>query len=414
MKKTFKKIRYIVLILILLMVNFARPNQDVVEAKTLRGLKEELAQLEREQSNVQNKKKLTEQEIENKKKNIGNINIEISNINQEMKDLTKEIEDLNIEIVEKEKEIKNIMNYYQLSSSESAYLEYVFEAADFTDFIYRVAIAEQLSNYNDKLVDEYNSKIKENEKKKVDLSNKTIELNEKQKKLEEELKSLGTQLGEIMDENVTVEDDIKSTKELIKFYENDLNCGLDEDVDECLYRILMENIEIEISGSGFYRPVQEGKVSANYGIYYPWGYAMQHYGMDISGTGHGAPVYSTAYGIVAYITYRASCGGNMVYIHHHVNGKDYTSGYFHLSTVNVSVGQVVTPNTVIGTVGGNSKYEWWDTCSTGTHLHFQLARTNIPSGPGFYTKFNAKHFNPRDVINFPKEGGWFYNRVSTY
>lgn len=414
MKNILKKGRYLLLVLILLVVNFSIPTKEVVEAKTLRDLKSELAELQRQQANVENEKKLTEQEIENKKKNIGNINVEIANINQQMKDLTKEIEELNVEIEEKEKEIKNIMNYYQLSSSESAYLEYIFEAADFTDFIYRMAIAEQLSDYNDKLVDEYNAKIKENEQKKIDLSNKTVELNEKQKKLEEELKSLGNQLGEIMDEHVTVEDDIKSTKELINFYENDLNCGMDEDVDECLYRILMENIEIEISGSGFYRPVTEGKVSANYGIYYPWGYAMQHYGMDISQTGHGAPVYSTAYGIVAYITYRASCGGNMVYIHHHVNGKDYTSGYFHLSTINVSVGDVVTPNTVIGTVGGNSKYEWWDTCSTGTHLHFQLARTNIPSGPGFYTKFNAKHFNPRDVINFPKEGAYFYNRVSTY
>lgn len=413
MKQFFKKIRYILLILLLLVVNFAIPTKEVAEAKTLRDLKEELAELERQQSNVQNEKKLTEQEIENKKKNIGDINVEISNINQEMKDLTKEIEDLNVEIGEKEKEIKSIMNYYQLSNSESAYLEYIFEAADFTDFIYRMAIAEQLSDYNDKLVDEYNAKIKENEQKKIDLSNKTVELNDKQKKLEEELKSLGTQLGEIMDEHVTVEDDIKSTKELIEYYENDLNCGMDEDVDDCFNRILMENVEGFLN-SGFYRPVSSGKVSANYGIYYPWGYAMQHYGMDISGTGHGAPVYSTASGVVAYITYRASCGGNMLYIHHYVNGQEYTSGYFHLSTINVSVGDIVTPNTVIGTVGGNSKYEWWDTCSTGTHLHFQLARTNISSGPGFYTRFNAKHFNPRDVVNFPSEGSWFYDRAARY
>lgn len=414
MKQSFRKIRYIFLILILLTVNFAVPENKDVEAKTLRDLKKELAELEKEQSAVQNEKKLTEQEIENKKKNIGNINVEISNINQETKDLTQEIENLNVEIVEKEKEIKDIMNYYQLSNSESAYLEYVFEAADFTDFIYRMAIAEQLSDYNDKLVDEYNSKIKENQQKKKDLSNKTVELNDKQKQLEKELDSLGTQLGEIMDENVTVEDDIKSTKELIKRYENDLKCGMDEDVDDCLYRRLTENIEIEIVGSGFYRPVTKGKVSANYGIYYPWGYAMQHYGMDISGTGHGAPVYSTAYGIVAYITYKAGCGGNMVYIHHNVNGNYYTSGYFHLASINVSVGDVVTPNTVIGTVGGNKNIETWDSCSTGTHLHFQLARTNISSGPGFYTKFNSKHFNPRNVVNFPGEGSWFYNRVATY
>ena len=104
--------------------------------------------------------------------------------------------------------------------------------------------------------------------------------------------------------------------------------------------------------------------------------------------------------------------GHEASIHFTSNGVDMTASISAMEPV--SVGDIVTPNTVIGTVGGNANYEWWDTCSTGTHLHFQLARTNIPSGPGFYTKFNAKHFNPRDVINFPREGSWFYNRISTY
>ena len=193
-----------------------------------------------------------------------------------------------------------------------------------------------------------------------------------------------------------------------------MNCGIDEDVDSCLERKLREEMNSAINSSGFYRPVTSGKVSANYGIYYPYGYAQQHYGMDISRTGHGAPVYPVAFGIVAYITHRASCGGNMVYIHHTVNGVNYTSGYFHLSQVNVRVGEIVTPNTVIGGVGGNANYEWWDTCSTGTHLHLQMATSNISSGSGFYTRFTAKHFNPRNVINFPCEGCYFNNRTSRY
>ena len=46
------------------------------------------------------------------------------------------------------------------------YLEYVFTATDFTDFIYRMAIAEQLSDYNEKLISDYEDLIIENEKKK--------------------------------------------------------------------------------------------------------------------------------------------------------------------------------------------------------------------------------------------------------
>lgn len=408
MKKILSNFIRLSLVLIVICVTLTVPNShEEVQAKTLRDLKNELAEKEKELANAQNEKKLTQQQIDSKKKGISDINVEIANIYKELDNLTKEIDQLGVEIVEKEQEIKDIMNYYQLSTGESAYLEYIFNAADYTDFIYRMAIAEQLSDYNDKLVDEYNSKIKENEQKKKDLSSKTVELNDKQKQLEKELDSLGTQLGEIMDENVTIEDDIKSVKSLINTYENVYKCELDEDISTCGRGKLP-------AGTAFFRPVISGVVSANYGIYYPWGYAMQHYGMDIAGTGHGANVYSVADGRVAYITERSSCGGNMLYIHHNVNGKAYTSGYFHLATINVKVGDTVTTNTVIGTVGGNSAYEWWDDCSTGTHLHLQLSTTNIKEGLGFYTRFNAKHFNPRNVINFPSEGSSFKDRITKY
>ena len=407
MKKYLKKFRYILLVLILLIVNFSVPTKEIAQAKTLRDLKEELAQYEKELAAGEEQKRLTEQEIANKKASIEAINVEISTISNEIVNLNKEIEELNIEILEKEQEIKDIINYYQLSSSESAYLEYVFEATDFTDFIYRMAIAEQLSEYNDKLVDEFHATIKENEQKKKELDAKTIALNEKQKKLESELVSLGSQLGEIMDENVSIEDDIKSVKKLINTYENVYKCDLDEDLNTCGKGKLPPD-------TAFYRPVNSGKVSANYGIYYPWGQPQQHYGMDISGTGHAAPVYSMANGRVAYITERASCGGNMVYIHHNVNGSLYTTAYFHLSHVNVKVGDTVTTETVIGGVGGNANYEWWDTCSTGTHLHIQFAYGNIAAGLSFYTRFTAKHFNPRTVLNLPSEGSWFYNRTTKY
>ena len=104
----------------------------------------------------------------------------------------------------------------------------------------------------------------------------------------------------------------------------------------------------------------------------------------------------------------------MVYIHHNVKGQTYTTGYFHLGSVKVNVGDTVTTNTVIGTVGGNKNIETWDRCSTGTHLHIQFAYSNIPAGLGFYTKFNAKHFNPRNVLNLPSEGAWFSDRITKY
>jgi peptidoglycan hydrolase CwlO-like protein len=215
--KVLKKVSYLFLIVVMLLVNFFMPKDiDIAEAKTLRDLKQELEQKEQEYKNSQNEKELTEAEIASIRKNIDAINTEISNIQVEMLELTKEIEELNEKIIQKDKEIKSIMNYYQLSNGESAYLEYIFNAVDFTDFIYRLAIAEQLSNYNDKLIEEYNIIIKENEAKKVELNEKTVALNEKQSSLQVELKSLKGNLESIVEENMSIEDEIEVLKEYEK------------------------------------------------------------------------------------------------------------------------------------------------------------------------------------------------------
>ena len=51
------------------------------------------------------------------------------------------------------------MKFVQISNGETNYLEYIFGATDFTDFIYRVSVAEQLGEYNDRLIKEYNADI---------------------------------------------------------------------------------------------------------------------------------------------------------------------------------------------------------------------------------------------------------------
>lgn len=408
MLKFFKKISCLILIFIMLLVNFFIPsNMEVAEAKTLRDLKEELKAKQEEYENSKNQKELTESEIANIKKNIDAINTEISNIQKEMLDLTNEIEVLNEEIIAKEKEIKSIINYYQLSNGESAYLEYIFNAVDFTDFIYRLAIAEQLSDYNDRLIDEYNSKIKENEEKKKELSEKTVSLNKKQETLQVELKSLRGNLDAIVEENMSIEDEIKVLEEYIDTYQNKYKCGLDEDINVCGRDKLPP-------GTKFYRPVVSGTVSAHFGWYSPWGSSTWHYGTDFAGTGHGANVYSVAAGKVAAIVNRASCGGNMVYIQHVINGVRYTSGYFHLSHVNVRVGDTVTQNTVIGGVGGSPSIEWWDRCSTGVHLHLQIAYGLYLEDYYSYSGFEAKSIDPRLVINLPSVGVWFSSRDVKY
>ena len=105
-----------------------------------------------------------------------------------------------------------------------------------------------------------------------------------------------------------------------------------------------------------------------------------HYALDIS-AGGGASIYASYSGEVIYTftgcpydsakpNATCSCGkcgdlGNSVYIRHSYNGASYVSRYGHLRSVNVSVGQKVTKDTVIGTVGSTGG-------STGNHLDFMI------------------------------------------
>lgn len=411
MKQFFKKFKYILLVLILLVVNFSFPTKEVAEAKTLRQLKEELIAKKAEYEANKQQQQATKAEIENAKQKALSISIEIEGIQEEMVNLTNEIEELNVEIEEKEKEIKKIMNYYQLSNSESAYLEYVFEAADFTDFIYRMAIAEQLSKYNDKLVDEFHAKIKENENKKVELDKKTVSLSNKQEELEKQIKVYESELRGIVEGAVDIEEELKRLETFIKTYES-YGCDLDQDVSSCSYGKLPP-------GTAFYRPLVSGRVSSNYGWRTYWLNGKEktdfHYGMDFSAP-HGTPVYSVADGVVVGYTHQYYCGGNMLYIAHNINGVKYTSGYYHLARATVKVGDTVTHNTVIGYSGGLRSIEYWDDCSSGAHLHLQIATGAylMDSGYTSYSKFQSRSINPRNVMNVPSYGVYFNSRDRKY
>ena len=131
-------------------------------------------------------------------------------------------------------------------------------------------------------------------------------------------------------------------------------------------------------------------------------------GFDFS-TPEGQEVHPVADGIVSEVWHHYRCGGNMIWIVHNVNGKKYTSAYFHLKSYNVKIGDKVSHNDVIGLSGGISKgnsYNTYDGCTTGPHLHLQLANgwydpNSLFAGSysGYWT-FDNNSFNPLNVISY--------------
>lgn len=382
-----------------------------VHAETLGDLKKKLAQLEKEMQNAKEEEELTEAQINQTYQNIDSINANINQINTDMVTLTNEINSLNEEIVNKNKEIKDIVNFVQVSNGESAYLEYAFGAQDFTDFIYRVAISEQLTKYNEELIEEYNQMIENNKNKQVELKNTQASLKSKQGDLQKELSKLGSKLSEVQGISIDKEEEIRLQKEAIDLYENQLGCKDHEDIATCGRDTLPP-------GTAFFRPLISGYVTSGYGnrcVLLPGGWDCSgHNGLDFSTSGYNVPVYSIGTGMVVGITRRSSCGGNMVYIQHNINGQTYTSNTAHLRSISVSIGDRVTKDTVIGIMGGNPVTEWWDACSTGDHVHVSIAYGLYLTDYYDWYTFAASLFDPKSVINSPAVGGYFKDRITKY
>ena len=372
-------------------------------AKTFGEFKQELADEQRRLSENKQQQKLTEEQMENINNKIANIQLNIKKTYRDIDNLTAEIETLDNRIKEKEAQIKEIINFSQISNGDSAYLEYIFNADDFTDFIYRSAIAEQLADYNDKLIDSFNTDIENNRKKQEEIKKKRESLTNQQLQLEKQYDSLGSDLNKFLDVEMDIKDQITYLKELVELYK-DLGCEDDEDVDVCVNKkkILPRNTK-------FYRPLEKGYVTSEYSTNRVGTFSGFHSGIDVSVSPNtNVKVYASGTGVVSGIIYKSGCGGTYVLVHHTMtNGEKYTTMYMHLAKALVSKGDVVTKETVVGIMGGGlkasspSNYTPWDRCSTGAHNHFTIATGLYGVDYTSWSTFMSHTFDPRNIVNFP-------------
>lgn len=390
-----KKIILVILTLILFIPAYK------VEAKTLQDLYNELASLEEKYNNAKNNQKLTESEINKLNNEITVINNNIEKTKSEITQAEKDIIESEKEIETKRKESDEFLKFLQINTGENAYLEYLFDAEDYTDFIYRYAVVTQMSEHNNNLINELETLINGLETKKTDLNTKQKTLETQRVEFNSKLNTLRANLQNAKEEGTTIEDDIADLKKQINYYKNTLGCSLNQDLNSCVSMPYAD---------GWRFPIAYGCVTSEYtgnANRTDWVGGGQHHGIDLSCISEGSNVYAAADGVVERVVYYGSCGGNMVYIHHVVNGTPYTTAYLHLLSISVQAGQKVTSDTVIGRMGGGSTAAHnggYDYCTTGTHLHFGIA-----TGHNAYS-FNTYSINPRNIYNFPYGWGYFYRK----
>ena len=376
MKKVLKTILCISMIMSLLIIDFLGPipvYAATKEPQTLGDLKKQLADLKQQKKDNEADKKETQAEINAKNEAIRNADNEIDEAEYQIEQAEDKIEESNTKITEVQAGIEELLRFLQQLKSKNTYLEYVSESSSMTELIMRIKAVEQLNDYSQKKLAELEQLIKDNEKLKEELNKKQKELASKIESYKKTIASLNINMEEYDEFALDIDTQIKTVQANVDSYVK--LCASSKKSYLGDNELLSDCADVPYN-AGWLKPLKSGKVTS------PEGYRTHpvtgekykfHSGIDIGGNPEGTPVYAAAAGVVSGIVTRYSCGGNMVYVNVTVGGKKYTTFYYHLLTINVKNGQVVTQNTIIGTVGGGStakKNGGYDTCTTGAHLHF--------------------------------------------
>lgn len=388
------------LILVLCFAYFYSPQmtEALSNPETLGDLKAIYDDLVKQKQENDNKTDAAKAEIAKKEAAIKEAEAAITDAEDQYDEAELAIQESNENIDQLTEETKKVLLYLQQIEGQNAYVEYVTGASSMTEMIMRYEAVNQVSDYIQTTTKNLEEEIKRNEELK-------IELEEKKKNLEKQIASYEEAIEEQYDNiddydmfALTIDEQLNNAKENYEYYYQECKTYAGTTDNDTPLSACVDNSSVPIN-LGWLKPLYSGVITS------PMGYRTHpttgekykfHDAVDIGGNKEGTSVYAAAAGRVSGVTYKSSCGGNKVYIDVIVGGEKYTTYYYHLLKVNVNVGDIVTQNTIIGTVGGYStstSHGGYDSCTTGAHLHFGVATgyfngSSIPTSkvivpPGF-------------------------------
>ncbi len=158
----------------------------------------------------------------------------------------------------------------------------------------------------------------------------------------------------------TTENGVQTEKKVIE----------EEILAEPVNRIIQKGTKVKPDrGDGtFAWPTNGGRITSGYGP--RWG--KMHQGLDIAGVSN-RNIKASDNGKVVQAGWNGNYGKSVVIDH----GNGYRTLYGHLSTVDVSVGDVVQKGEKIGVMGSTGE-------STGVHLHFEIIKNGSNTNPMRY------------------------------
>ena len=140
-------------------------------------------------------------------------------------------------------------------------------------------------------------------------------------------------------------------------------------------KVLIMLTDLEWTGE-YPLPIQGASITSDYGdrIHPVTGKPSFHTGIDFAAY-HGAPILSIADGEVVKVNTAVNSYGNYICIRHETPTETFYSFYAHMKDIYLFEGQSVKQGATIGTQGGDPNLDKNPGTSTGSHLHFEIRKT---------------------------------------
>ncbi|MCR5116276.1 MAG: peptidoglycan DD-metalloendopeptidase family protein [Lachnospiraceae bacterium] len=286
-------------------------------------------------------------------------------------DITVATQELNEAIETEENQYQAMKDRikFMYEQGETFYLDIMFNAKTFGDFITKAGYIDRLEEYDRKKLEEYKATREWTEICKATLEAEKASLDEAKAAAEAEEDTLSLLLKEKETELANYSTKIQNTENAISNYEAEYAAevatieALEAKILEEKKAIAATMNRIVYDGGQFVWPApQYTRITEEFG----WrthpitGRAEFHSGLDMGAPG-GSPILAAYDGVVVASAYNWSMG-NYIMIDH---GDGLYTVYMHASKLYVSSGDVVVAGETIAAVGTTGS-------STGNHLHFSV------------------------------------------
>ena len=357
--------------------------------------KSDLKEAEKEKEELEKDLKEAQELIDSLKDSKSDIKDAVKQLDAQLDEVSAKVKKLEQQLAEKQQEIsdaeaaladaqaKEAVQYenmkkrikFMYENSQTSTAEMLFSSKDFSEFLNTAEYITQISQYDRKMLEEYQNTQETIAETQEILKKEYAEIAKLEEQVKAEKQAVAALEAAKKGELADVSEDLADAEQIAKVYEEEIKAQ-----NEVIAQIQAAqqqqannagNSASAGEGSGGGQTVQgtgsmlwtcpsSHKITSDYGPRESptAGASTNHKGIDI-GAAYGADIVAADSGVVIVSTYSNSAGNYIVIDH----GNGICTVYMHASSRLVSVGNTVTRGQVIAKVGSTGY-------STGNHLHF--------------------------------------------